>query len=174
MNPLNFVESKQFTKLGLTEAESVIYNSVLKQGNCTVRDISKDTKLNRCYLPDSDLKAHGLDTGMLLDKTNNINFKPVISKWLKQTDSYFESAETYLLSIPRTSLQLRLASLWPILIGLATLKLIKEKENFLDDNINVKVNRRWVYRMLLLSIPASFSNTLLRLWIKKLRNVPIT
>ena len=135
-----------------------------------LRDIAKDAKLNRCYLPSTNLEQYGLNTDLLLNKSNNTKFEPIISKWLKQADSHFNSAEIYLLSIPRTCLRLRLAALWPILIGLSTLKLIKQKQNFLDSDINIKVNRKWVYKMLLISIPASFSNAVLRYWIKKARN----
>jgi len=134
-----------------------------------LRDISKDAALSRCYLPATDLQTHDLNTAMLLDKNNNSDFKPIVTKWLKQADLYFDSAENYLLSIPRSCLRLRLAALWPILIGLATLKRIREKENFLDADTNVKVERKWVYKMLILSIPAAFSNTLLRYWVKSLK-----
>ena len=38
----------------------------------------------------------------------------------------------------------------------------------LDPDTTIKVSRRWVYRMMLLSLPAVCSNMLLRLWIKRL------
>ena len=136
-----------------------------------LRDIAKDAKLGRCYLPASDLAQHHLNSDMLFDPKNNKNLTPVISKWVRQADDHFDVAEAYLLSIPRNCLRLRLASLWPILIGLSTLRLIKQKENFLDIQCNVKVKRTWVYKMLMLSIPASFSNTMLRIWIKSLKDV---
>lgn len=156
-------QRKKMSHLGIQFGKALQLTNIL-------RDIAKDAKLNRCYLPETDLQQYNLTTDMLLDKNNNQNFLPVISKWLKQADLHFNDAEEYLLSIPSLSLRLRLASLWPILIGLATLKRIKEKENFLDINVNVKVKRSWVYKMLILSVPAAFSNTLLRYWIKTLRN----
>ena len=36
-----FLIQKKLVKLGLTESESVIYTSVLKLGECSVKDISQ-------------------------------------------------------------------------------------------------------------------------------------
>jgi len=60
----NYMDSKQLTKLGLTEAESKMYYSVLKLGTCTVRDISKDTGFHRTNIYDvlEQLKEKGLIT----------------------------------------------------------------------------------------------------------------
>ncbi|MDH5257366.1 MAG: squalene/phytoene synthase family protein [Gammaproteobacteria bacterium] len=160
---LSHWHQKNMSQLGIEFGKALQLTNIL-------RDIAKDVKLNRCYLPGSDLKKYSFSPDMLFDKQYNRQLTPVILKWLKQADQYFDSAEIYLLNIPRHCFRLRLAALWPIIIGLATLKLIKEKKNYLDADTNVKVKRKWVYKMLLMSIPAVLSNTLLRYWIKSLRN----
>lgn len=158
-------DSKKIQALGIQFGKALQLTNIL-------RDISKDAKMGRCYLPASDLEKHNLDTSMLTDKKNNIHFKPVIDKWLNKADAHFDAAQSYLLLIPRSAIRLRLASLWPILIGLSTLKLIRNKQNYLDENLIVKVERKWVYAMLALSIPAALSNTALKYWIKKIRHAP--
>jgi len=58
------MDPKQLSKLGLTEAESTIYYSVLKLGTCTVRDISKECGFHRTNIYDilEQLKEKGLIT----------------------------------------------------------------------------------------------------------------
>jgi len=134
-----------------------------------LRDIAKDAKLGRCYLPQEDLDALKLETSQLLNKENDNLFRPIIYKYLEQALKYFESAESYLLSTPRTNIRLRLASIWPILIGLKTLELLANKENYLDPDKNIKVQRKWVYSMLLRSILIVGSNSLLKSWIHSIK-----
>ncbi len=134
-----------------------------------LRDIAKDARLGRCYLPETTLTFYQLTTEQLLDKKNDRLFRPVINSELSRALSYYESAEQYLTSTPRCAIRLRLASIWPILIGLKTLGLIANKENFLDSNKNIKVQRKWVYGMLFQSLCIVGSNRLLSFWIRQLK-----
>ncbi len=65
------MDEKQLAKLGLTEAESTIYYSVLKLGVCTVKDISKDCGFHRTNIYDilEQLKEKGLITFFKEGKT---------------------------------------------------------------------------------------------------------
>lgn len=135
-----------------------------------LRDIAKDARLNRCYLPNDVLQDNKLTTNQLLDKANDHLFRPIIFQELTLAVKYFESAENYLLSTPRSSVRLRLASIWPILIGLKTLELIASKENFLDPDKTIKVQRQWVYGMLIRSFIIVASNSLLKRWIQNTKN----
>jgi len=150
------------SKLGIEFGKALQLTNIL-------RDIAKDAKIGRCYLPLEELKRHSLETSQLLNKENDELFRPIIYQHLKQTLKCLESAENYLLSTPRTNIRLRLASIWPILIGLKTLELIANKENFLDPNKNIKVERKWIYRMLIRSILIVGSNNLLKHWIHKIK-----
>jgi len=82
---------------------------------------------------------------------------------------HYAAAEGYLLAIPRRCLRLRLAVLWPMLIGLATLDRLARNESWLDPARPSRVSRRWVYRMLALSWLAASSDQALRAWIRHLR-----
>lgn len=56
------MDSNQLVKLGLTPAEAIIYYAVLKLGNCTVRQISKESGFHRTNIYDilEQLKEKGL------------------------------------------------------------------------------------------------------------------
>ena len=82
---------------------------------------------------------------------------------------HFEAAEEYVLAIPRRHVRLRLAALWPVFIGLATLAELAHNAYWLDSNQPSKVSRSWVYGMIARSMPAASSNRLLRSWIRGLR-----
>ena len=86
---------------------------------------------------------------------------------------HFAAAEQYLLAIPRRSARLRLAVLWPVLIGLATLSLLARNEGWLDPAQACKVTRPWVYRTMALSLPSVSSDRSLRAWIGRLRRTVV-
>jgi farnesyl-diphosphate farnesyltransferase len=134
-----------------------------------LRDIPRDLRAGRCYLPADELAAAGLAPEDLLDPGNEGRARPVLVPWLKTGLGHFDAAEEYLLAVPRRSVRLRLACLWPLLLGLATLARLARGGKWLDPDTTVKVTRGWVYRMMALSLPAVASNHLLRWWIKRLR-----
>jgi farnesyl-diphosphate farnesyltransferase len=135
-----------------------------------LRDIPGDLRDGRCYIPEDELKAAGLTPADLLDPANEPRARAVLVPWMQVALGHFQAAEEYLLAVPRRSVRLRLACLWPLLMGLATLARLANSGRWLDPDSTVKVSRRWVYRMMLLSLPAVISNTVLRRWIKNLRH----
>lgn len=58
------MDPNQLTLLGLTDAESLIYHSIIKLGTCTVKDISKECGFHRTNIYDvlDTLKEKGLVT----------------------------------------------------------------------------------------------------------------
>ena len=110
-----------------------------------LRDVPKDLENGRSYVPGS---GEGRD-------------REVRDHWLGVALDHYRAAEAYALAVPVRCLQLRLAVLWPILIGLATLRLLVERPGF----ATVKVTRRGIYRILALSLLAAPFNALLRRWI---------
>ena len=134
-----------------------------------LRDVPRDLRMGRCYLPADELAAAGLVPEDLLDPKNEGRARPVLDTWIRTALGHFDAAEEYLLAVPRRSVRLRLACLWPLLLGLATLARLARSGKWLDPDNTVKVNRGWVYRMMTLSLPAVSSNYLLRLWIRNLR-----
>ncbi len=134
-----------------------------------LRDVPRDLRMGRCYLPADELAAAGLVPEDLLDPENERRARAVLVPWMQAALGHFDAAEEYLLAVPRRSVRLRLACLWPLLLGLATLARVARGGKWLDPDTTVKVSRGWVYRMMALSLPAVCSNPLLRLWIRSLR-----
>ena len=134
-----------------------------------LRDVPKDLRLGRCYLPGTELARMGLSAEDLLDPARGNEARPVLVDWIKTAMEHYQAAEDYLLAIPRRSPRLRLAVLWPILIGLGSLAQLARNEDWLDPACPSRVSRRWVYKTLALSLPAVVSNKVLTLWIARLR-----
>ena len=149
-------------------ATGVRFGKALQLTN-VLRDIPRDLRNGRCYLPANELTTSGLVPEDLLDPANEARARAVLVPWMQTAIGHFQAAEEYLTAIPRRSVRLRLACLWPLLLGLATLARPARGGNWLDPDSTTKVSRRWVYRMMLLSLPAVGSNTLLRFWIRRLR-----
>ena len=134
-----------------------------------LRDVPRDLRMGRCYLPADELAAAGLVPEDLLDPKNEGRARPVLASWIRTALGHFDAAEEYLLAVPRGSVRLRLACLWPLLLGLATLARLALRGKWLDPDNTVKVSRGWVYRMMARSLPTVSSNYLLRRWIRGLR-----
>ena len=105
----------------------------------------------------------------LLKQSAGTSARPVLVEGTEIALAHYSAAEKYLLAIPRRCVRLRLAALWPILIGLATLGRLASNKAWLDPERPSKVSRSWVYRMLAFSAPSVHSNGVLRAWIARLR-----
>ncbi len=149
-------------------ATGVRFGKALQLTN-VLRDIPRDLRNGRCYLPADELIATGLTPEDLLDPAHEARARAVLVPWMQTALAHFQAAEDYLTAIPRRAIRLRLACLWPLLLGLATLARLARSGKWLDPDSTSKVSRGWVYGMMLLSLPAVCSNTLLRRWIRRLR-----
>ena len=134
-----------------------------------LRDIPRDLRNGRCYLPEPELANAGLTPDDLLHPDNAPLARPVLTSWIRVALEHFDAAEEYLLATPRRCLRMRLAELWPILLGLATLEKLARNDAWLDPERPSRVRRRWVYGMMARSLLAAPSDTLLRFWIRGLR-----
>jgi len=132
-----------------------------------LRDLPRDLRAGRCYLPAGELLACGLAPHELVSE-NLARAWPVLERWVRVALGHFQAAEDYARAIPLRCLRLRLAVLWPILIGLQTLVLLVRSPRWLDPACRVKVRRPWIYRMLVFSVPAALCPPLLGLWLRRL------
>lgn len=148
--------------------QGVRFGKALQLTN-VLRDAAVDLHNGRCYLPVDELQALGLKPEHLLAEDASLRARPMLQHWLKQALAYYDSAGVYVLRIPRHCLRLRLAAIWPLVIGLATLARLSGNPAWLKPECVSKVPRRSVYGMLLLSIPLAFSDGLLRRWFFSLR-----
>jgi len=105
-----------------------------------LRDIPRDLRKGRCYLPRQSLAAAGLCPADLLSADNQARFRPLYDQWLAGAESHLAAGWDYTNALPPGQIRLRLACAWPILIGVRTLRRLRH-ENVLDDARRVKVSR---------------------------------
>ena len=146
----------------------VRFGKALQMTN-VIRDVPKDLRAGRCYVPREMLESVELTPEALLSPDAIEEARPVLKALVRRALDFYVSAEEYILATPRRSARLRLAMIWPVLIGLATLDLLLRSPNWLDPDARIRVSRPWVYWMMVRSIPCTWSNALLVAWIKSLR-----
>src|SRR5207253_2226434 len=93
-----------------------------------IRDAPADLAAGRCYLPADLLARHGLAPADLLGPAR-VRVRPVLDELRALALGHVDAAWSYVKAIPRRAPRLRLACLWPLWIGLATLARLGE----LDD-----------------------------------------
>ncbi len=135
-----------------------------------LRDVPRDLRIGRCYLPQNNLDELGLSPGDLLDAALASRARPALVRGIETALVHYGRAEDYIVALPRRNVRLRLATLWPVLIGLATLRLVAREDSWLDPGRTSKVGRMWVYRMMAMSILGVHGNNAIRRWVGRLRS----
>lgn len=133
--------------------EGVLYGKGLQWVNI-LRDVPRDLRNGRCYIPREDLHSVGLVPEQLLNPEAVTALRPLYDSYLKLTEEYLRSGWSYTLRIPRSSLRLRMACALPILIGVKTLGLLRTG-NPLDPSVRIKVSRSMVRQALWRSLWAA-------------------
>jgi farnesyl-diphosphate farnesyltransferase len=133
-----------------------------------LRDCGKDLRIGRCYLPSAMLDRYGLTPQMLLEPQASQRAQPLMHELVRKSLDHFRAALDYTLAIPRFSLRLRLACVWPIVIGLETMLLLVDNAHWLEPAKVSKIQRKQVYGILARSLPVSVSDAGLRSWIEGL------
>ncbi len=116
-----------------------------------LKDVAKDLKRGRCYLPKSLLREAGLDPAQLLRQEALPALRPVLRRVIAQALEHLDQGWCYTLAIPRREVRLRLACMWPILFGGRTLELISRAPDLLDPAAPMKISKGQVYRLLALT-----------------------
>ena len=161
ITPLKRWDAERMSRIGVGFGKALQLTNVL-------RDLPKDLRIGRCYLPETELDQLGLNPETLLNPSVGGKARPALVGNIETALTHYRAAEEYLRAIPRRCLRLRLAVVWPILIGLGTLAQLARNEDWLDPAKPSKVSRRWVYRMMVLSLPCASSDALLSGWIARL------
>ncbi|KVE30028.1 farnesyl-diphosphate farnesyltransferase [Burkholderia singularis] len=130
-----------------------------------LRDCGKDLRIGRCYLPQTMLDELGLRAEDLLCPDASLRARPLLDALVRTTLEHFRAGIDYTFAIARRAPRLRLACLWPIVIGLKTLALLASNDAWLDPAHASKVRRGDVYRIVARSIPLAMSNRMLRAWL---------
>jgi farnesyl-diphosphate farnesyltransferase len=116
-----------------------------------LRDLPRDLRKGRCYIPSQSLKAAGLAPKDLLSERNEARFRPAYDPLLSVAEGHLAAGWEYTGSLPKRQVRLRLACAWPVLIGARTLRKLRH-ENMLDAARRVKVSRPEVRSLILRSL----------------------
>lgn len=146
---------------------SVRFGKALQLTNI-LRDSGKDLRIGRCYLPLSILARYGLTPEDLLHAENALRARPLLFELVRRDLDHYRAAIEYMLALRPSSMRLRLACLWPVLIGLETMGLLVRNEAWLDPGKVSKIRRGGVYRIMARSLLLARSNRRLRRWMESL------
>jgi farnesyl-diphosphate farnesyltransferase len=135
-----------------------------------LRDVPRDLRTGRCYLPRADLARLGLEPRDLLDPAAGLAARPLLRELLGTTLDHYDAGWRYTCAIPRAETRMRLACAWPLLIGLSTLDLLARSPNWLDPAIILKVPRMSVYRLIARSSATIWSTRALERQARRLRD----
>ncbi len=122
-----------------------------------LRDVPRDLRHGRCYLPRQELAALALSPRDLLDPTAAPSARPLLVRLLDTALNHYEAGWQYTFAIPRSETRMRLACAWPLLIGLRTLDLLARSPNWLDPAVTLKVPRVRVYGLMAHSLATVWS-----------------
>lgn len=145
------VASLQHWNPTLMEARGIQFGKGLQLTNI-LRDIAHDVRNGRCYLPRTELAALGMQPHQLFNPTTVETVRPLLNELLNLTLSYYREGWAYTLAIPKQEWRLRLACVWPLLIGVSTLSLLRRSPQLLDPEARVKIARTQVYGIMLRSL----------------------
>jgi farnesyl-diphosphate farnesyltransferase len=112
-----------------------------------LRDLPRDIRNGRCYIPVALLDQVHLSPHQLLDETSGQAFRPLFRKLIQEARDHLDQGWRYTMAIPRTQIRLRLACMWPILIGIRTLQKLSVSGIVLSPDFPIKVSRSEVYRI---------------------------
>ena len=115
-----------------------------------LRDLPEDLRQGRCYIPEQSLSRFGLTPGDLLNPDAMLRFQPLYNEYLKLAGEHLHAGWRYTTSLPFRCVRVRLACAWPILIGIETLRRLRDG-NILSDP-RVKITRRDIRRILVRSV----------------------
>ncbi len=122
-----------------------------------LRDVPRDLRHGRCYLPAADLAAAGLAPGDLLDPGVWPRARPVWEAWAARAVAHAEAGLRHVLGVPGRHVRLRLAEALPLLLALRTLG-VTRAGNPLDPAARRKVPRRVVWTTLWAALRAARSD----------------
>jgi farnesyl-diphosphate farnesyltransferase len=156
-------DRKRMSDLGVEFGKGLQMTNIL-------RDIPADLTRGRCYLPETLLSKYGLAPHDLKDPASADRFRPLLSALVSSTQNYLSQGFRYIMSIPRRQVRLRLACLWQHLFAVKTLRrILDHPADLLSPGGSLKISRREVYTVMLLSTAMVYSNRLLTRYYSSLR-----
>jgi farnesyl-diphosphate farnesyltransferase len=141
-------------------AQGVRFGKALQMTN-VLRDVPRDLRAGRCYLPARELATLGLKPTDLMDPTLTTRARPLVLRLIALTLEHYDVAWRYTLAIPRPEWRMRLACAWPLSIGLGTLALLARHPDPVGATAPIKVSRASVRATIARSLVAVWSNAAL-------------
>ena len=112
-----------------------------------LRDLPRDLRQGRCYLPGDRMWAAGLTPLDLLQPANGPKLRPLYDHYLARAEEHLTAGWAYTNALPRSHPRVRLACAWPLLIGVKTLEKLRAS-NLLAPELPIKISRSEVRRIL--------------------------
>ena len=116
-----------------------------------LRDLPRDLKQGRCYIPSEALAEIGMTPEDLRNPQTEARFRPLYDSLLSMASGHLEAGWRYTCTNPADQRRVRLACAWPILIGAETLRLLRTGR-VLDPSSRIKVPKGRVRMILLKSV----------------------
>lgn len=116
-----------------------------------LRDLPRDLRAGRCYIPASELSSLGLRPAQLLNPHEEKTFRPLYDRYLGLAHEHLAAGWQYTLALPRRQIRLRLACAWPILIAIRTLDKLAHVP-ILNPATHAKITRKELRQLLLRSV----------------------
>jgi farnesyl-diphosphate farnesyltransferase len=154
--------SESMSKVGIQFGKGLQFANVL-------RDIPRDLRRGRCYIPEELLNKAGLKPVDLLKPDALPRFQPLLSQLLRVALDHLDRGWLYTMAIPRREWRVRLACIWPIFFAMKTLGRVSTSSELLDPQITIKMTRREVYGEMAISAAAFGSRPLLTAHYGRLR-----
>jgi len=111
-----------------------------------VRDLPRDLRRGRCFLPQDELAEVSLRPEDLLDPAAAEALAPVLRRWERRAYRGALAGLNYTCRLPRGFWGLRVATALPAAIGLDTIEALQANTRRLDPNFVIKIPRSRVRR----------------------------
>src|SRR5262244_1545937 len=149
-------------------AQAIAFGKALQMTN-VLRDVAGDVAHGRCYVPARELAAIGVRPVDLREPAWRQRARALYDRLLAHALTHYDQGWSYTLAIPVPEWRMRLACVWPLAIGLATLGALAAHPDPMGPPSPIKISRAEVRRLLARSSLVAWSNRGLALLRDRLR-----
>jgi len=123
-----------------------------------LRDVAGDVSHGRCYVPARGLAAIGVRPVDLREPVSRQRARGLYDRLLAHALTHYDQGWSYTLAIPVPEWRMRLACVWPLAIGLATLGALAAHPDPMGAPSPIKISRAEVRRLVASSSLVVWSN----------------
>lgn len=144
LSPQCTLSETEMTEIGVHYGQGLQLVNIL-------RDLPRDLRQGRCYLPADQLSSVDLAPRDLLDPQQEMRLRPIYNAWLDRAHAFLADGWTYANAYPRALARVRISCALPLLIGWRTLNRLRDGR-ILDPKTRIKVSRGEVKKLVLKTI----------------------